>query len=144
MLLFSSCGKEYFFSATTELPQQIWTYKNTPEFSVTIENTDAVYNLLLDITHRTDFPYQNIYLKFHATDPAGVQTVTIIPLNFANKAGVWYGDCDSEWCQLEGFLQKNLKLSTKGTYLFKLEQFMRIDDLSGIKAVGIKLEQQPS
>jgi len=144
MLLFSSCGKDYFFSGTTDLPQQIWTYENTPEFSVTIDDTDAIYHLLLDIEHSVDFSYQNIYLKFHATDPSGAETVTQIPINFANKGGIWYGDCNREWCHLEGFLQKNLKLSAKGIYHFKLEQFMRVEQLSGVKSVGIKVEKQKS
>ena len=141
LTLLTGCGKSYFFSETTEIPAQTWTYANMPEFEVNVEDVTAKYNLLLDIIHSADFPYQNIYIKFHATDPKGQETVTQVPVEFANKGGVWFGDCGEEWCHLEGFLQKNLKFSEAGKYLFKLEQYMRIEALEGIQSVGLKIEK---
>lgn len=140
-LFLTGCGKSYFFSETTEIPAQTWTYANIPQFEVSVEDVSARYHLLLDITHSADFPYQNIYLKFHATDPTGRETVTQVSIDFANKGGVWFGDCDDEWCHLEGFLQKNLEFSEAGTYLFKLEQYMRVEALEGIQSVGLKIEK---
>ncbi len=141
LIFLTGCGKSYFFSETTEIPAETWTYANIPEFEVNVDDVAATYNLLLDITHSADFPYQNIYLKFHATDPAGRETVTQVPVEFANKGGVWFGNCSNEWCHLEGFLQKNLKFSEAGKYVFKLEQYMRIENLEGIQSVGLKIEK---
>ena len=141
LISLTGCGKSYFFSETTEIPAQTWTYANIPEFEVNVEDITVKYNLLLDITHNVDFPYQNIYIKFHATDPTGNQTVTQVPIEFANKGGVWFGDCGKEWCHLEGFLQKNIQFSETGKYFFKLEQYMRIEALEGIQSVGLKIEK---
>lgn len=137
----TGCGKSYFYSEITEIPAQTWTYANVLSFEVNVEDVTAQYNLLLDITHDVDFPYQNIYLKFHAIEPTGRETVTQVPVDLANKGGVWFGDCDDEWCQLEGFLQKGLKFSEAGKYTFKLEQYMRIEALEGIQSVGLKIEK---
>ncbi len=141
LTLLTGCGKSYFFSEVTEIPAQTWTYANIPEFEVNVEDVTAKYNLLLDISHATDFPYQNIYIKFHATDPTDRKTITQVPIEFANKGGVWFGDCDDKWCRLEGFLQKNLKFSEAGKYIFKLEQYMRVEALGGIQSVGLKIEK---
>jgi len=140
-IFLTGCGKSYFFSETSEIPAQTWTYANILEFEVSVEDINAKYNLLLDITHAAEFPYQNIYLKFHATDPTGRETVTQVPVDFANKGGIWFGECDDEWCHLEGFLQKSIQFSEAGTYLFKLEQYMRIEALEGIQSVGLKIEK---
>lgn len=140
LIFLTGCGKSYFFSEIMEIPAQTWTYANIPEFEVNVEDVSAKYNLLLDITHDADFPYQNIYIKFHATDPTGRETMTQVPVELANKGGVWFGDCD-EWCHLEGFLQKNLQFPEAGKYIFKLEQYMRIEDLEGVKSVGLKIEK---
>ncbi len=141
LTLLTGCGKSYFFSEVTEIPAQTWTYANILEFEVNVEDVMAKYNLLLDITHAANFPYQNIYIKFHAIDPKGYETITQVPVEFANKGGVWFGDCDDEWCHLEGFLQKNLEFSEMGKYIFKLEQYMRIEALEGIQSVGLKIEK---
>lgn len=141
VFLLIGCGKSYFFSETTSIPAETWTYANIPEFEVSVEDVTAKYNLLLDITHDADFPYQNIYIKFHATDPTGRETITQVPVDLANKGGVWFGDCGDKWCHLEGFLQKNLQFSEAGKYLFKLEQYMRIEALEGIQSVGLKIEK---
>ena len=136
---FTGCGKSYFFSEVTPIAKQTWTYANIPEFEVNIEDINAKYNLLLDITHHTDFRYQNIYIKFYAIDPTGQEAVTQIPVDFANKGGVWFGDCNDEWCHLEGFLQKGIEFSEAGKYIFKLEQYMRIEHLEGIQSIGCLL-----
>jgi len=141
LLLLTGCGKSYFFSETIPIPASTWTYGNIPEFQVNVSDVTAKYNLLLDITHTTDFPYQNIYIKFHATDPTGRETITQVPIDFANKGGVWFGDCGDEWCHLEGFLQKKLQFSEEGSYIFKLEQYMRTENLEGIQSVGLKIEK---
>ncbi len=141
LLSFIGCGKSYFFSEVTPIPEQTWTYANIPEFEVNVEDVTAKYNLLLDIIHDADFRYQNIYIKFHATDPTGSETITQVPVDLANKGGVWFGDCDDEWCHLEGFLQKGLQFSKAGKYVFKLEQYMRIEHLEGIQSVGLKIEK---
>ena len=141
LVLLFGCGKSYFFSEITSIPEQTWTYANIPAYEIDIEDINAKYNLLLDITHDAYFPYQNIYIKFHATDPAGRETITQVSVDLANKGGIWFGDCDDEWCQLEGFLQKNLKFSEAGKYIFKLEQYMRVENLEGIQSIGLKVEK---
>lgn len=141
LLSLIGCGKSYFFSEITPILGETWTYANILEFEVNVEDLDAKYNLLLDITHDADFRYQNVYIKFHVTDPTGRETITQVPVDLANKGGVWFGDCDDEWCHLEGFLQKELKFSEGGKYVFKLEQYMRIESLEGIQSVGLKVEK---
>ena len=141
LVLLFGCGKSYFFSEITSIPEQTWTYANIPAYEIDIEDINAKYNLLLDITHDAYFPYQNIYIKFHATDPAGRETVTQVSIDLANKGGVWFGDCDDEWCHLEGFLQKKLQFSEAGKYFFKVEQYMRVENLEGIQSIGLKVEK---
>jgi len=140
-ILLTGCGKSYFFSETTSIPENTWTYSNIPEYEINIEDINAKYNLLLDITHDAYYPYQNIYIKFHATDPTKRETTTQVSVDLANKGGVWFGDCGDEWCHLEGFLQKNLQFSEAGKYLFKIEQYMRIENLKGIQSIGLKVEK---
>lgn len=136
---FAACEKSYFFTQTTSIPNHAWSYDLQPEYTVKIADTQVPYDLLLHLTHSVDYPYQNIYLKFHATDPKDSTATTLVPINFANKGGVWFGDCDREWCTLTVPLQQNLQFGKAGNYRFKLEQYMRTENLEGIKDIGIRL-----
>lgn len=139
MFFLAGCEKSYFYSKSEIVPGDTWIYDFKPAFEVNITDIEKPYNIVLDITHSMDYPYQNIYFQFHATDPDGTTATTLVPANFANKGGVWYGNCDSEWCELEVVLQQNLKFNKAGTYRFQLEQYMRTENLEGIKKVGIKM-----
>jgi hypothetical protein len=75
VLLFTQCGEKYIFSQSNTLPNFGWTWSNVQQFDLQLNDTTQRYDILLDITHTPDFPYENIYLKIGTQMPDGKKTI---------------------------------------------------------------------
>ena len=136
----SSCKPDYYFEGSAEMDQNIWTYANKLSYTIPIRDTQEVYNIYLNIDHSTEYAYQNIYLMVHTQYPSGKKISERLPIDFADKTGLWYGKCNKEFCQLSVNLQKDAFFDAVGDYTISIEQFMRVDSLPGIKNVALVLE----
>ncbi len=136
----SSCKPDYYFEGSTMMDQNIWTYANKLNYTIPIRDTQEIYNIYLNIDHSTEYAYQNIYLMVHTQYPSGKKISEQLPIDFADKTGMWYGKCGKEFCQLSVNLQKDAFFDAVGDYTISIEQFMRADSLSGIKNVALVLE----
>ncbi len=141
IFLFFACGETYFYEKTYELPDAQWSYNDTLHFEVDIEDTIKTYNLLLDIEHSVDYPYQNNYIYIHTHLPSGEHLGKQLSLDFAEKSGKWNGECSGDKCKLRMIIQPNAYFNQIGKHRFSIEQYMRTDSLSGIYALGLKVEE---
>ena len=135
-----SCGPNYIFDETIEIGQAGWAYADTLNFEVEIEDTLEIYNLYLDIEHSPDYAKQNIYILIHTQFPSGQRIEEQVSIDFADKLGQWYGDCNAETCSLRVNIQEGAFFNLAGKHVFTIEQFMRIDPLPGIKKVALRIE----
>lgn len=139
-LSFFGCKEDFYFDSNKIITSDQWSYKDSLNFTFSIADTSTIYNLYLDINHSTEYPFQNIYLQVATRFPSGKRIKERLPIDFADKTGVWYGKCDSEWCRLRVNLQQGAFFNAIGDHTITLEQFMRVDPLPGIRALSIKLE----
>lgn len=141
VLLFTlSCGPDYVLDKTYDIKQQQWTYADTLAFEVDITDSLKIYNLYLDIEHSTEFSNQNLYVMIHTEFPSGKRISEKVSLEMANKIGVWFGDCNSEWCDFRIPIQQGAFFNALGKHRFTIEQYTRIDSLPGIKSLSFKIE----
>jgi len=141
MVLFTTCGENYLMQKEYSLTNNQWTYADTLNFSFDIEDTKAKYNLFVDMDHAAEFANQNMYVNIYTKFPSGKRLKKMVSLEMANKAGVWYGQCTSEWCNLRIPLQFQTTFPNAGNYEITLEQFTRNEHLAGVKAVGMALQR---
>ncbi|MFK7809483.1 MAG: gliding motility lipoprotein GldH [Saprospiraceae bacterium] len=140
LLQFFACQEEFYFESEKTIAEDQWTYQDSVNFTFSIADTSALYNLILDIEHATDYRFQNIYLNVATKYPSGKRIKEQLPINFADKMGKWYGDCDSEWCRLRVNLQQGAFFNAVGDYTITLEQHMRVNPLPGVRGLSLKLE----
>ncbi|MFT5167172.1 MAG: gliding motility-associated lipoprotein GldH [Saprospiraceae bacterium] len=140
MFFILGCGPDYILEETYEIKGSEWTYADTASFEVNILDSLRIYNLYIDVEHATDFSSQNMYVMIHTTFPSGERLSEKVSLEMANKAGVWYGDCNSEWCHFSVAIQQGAYFNAIGKHTFMIEQFMRVDPLQGIKNISFKIE----
>ncbi len=140
LLFLLSCGPDYILDKTYEIEQQQWTYADTLNFEVNIVDSLKIYNLYLDIEHSTEFPNQNMYVMIHTQFPSGKRISERVSLEMANKIGVWFGDCNSEWCNFRIPIQQGAFFNALGKHTFTIEQYMRVDALPGVKSISFKIE----
>jgi gliding motility-associated lipoprotein GldH len=143
LLLFSlsltSCGPDIIFEKTDELPEAGWDYGQQLSYQFEVTDTSQLYRLELLVKHAVDFPRQNMYVKLFTTFPDGRELDELVSLELANKAGVWFGDCGEEWCDLIIPIQMEAYFDQPGPYQLRVEQYSRMNPLAGIRQVAFRV-----
>ena len=140
LLFLSSCGQSYFFDEKKEIQNSNWTYQDTLDFTVDVTDTLSIYNMYLDINHSTEYSFQNIYIRIHTKYPNGQRVTQQVPIDMMRKVGIWYGDCNSEVCDLRVTLLEDSFFNALGKHTLTIEQFMRKDPLEGINSMALRIE----
>lgn len=140
VIMLNSCGKTYHYQNTISIPNQAWSYQDTVDFQFDILDTTKIYNLLIDIDHTTNYPFQNMYVEIFTKFPEGQRIKEMVSLELANRAGAWNSDCRGETCNLEIPIQEGAFFNQAGAYTISFKQFMRKNPLKGIKKLGLKIE----
>lgn len=135
-----ACEADYFYSQRFEISKHQWSYQDTLNFPVNISDTSKIYNIYLTIEHSVNYSNQNLYILIYTQFPSGQRIRERVSLNMANKAGQWYGDCNSESCKLQVPIQEGAFFSAPGNYVFTFEQHMRLNPVSGIYAMALQIE----
>ena len=134
------CNDNVHFSETVNIPDAGWSYSDKVDFEVSIEDTSKVYELDLSITHAPDYPFQNCYLMISTELPSGESFKKRINVDFANKAGVWLGECSKKVCKFNVNLQQSAYFNEAGIHKFSFAQYMRQDPLESIRAIKFTIK----
>jgi gliding motility-associated lipoprotein GldH len=137
-LFWTACGEQPIYSEMVELPDD-WTYDNNVEFDLPASDTFSTHDLILEIGHNKDYPFQNIYLNIITKFPSGKIEQNKLNIDLADRAGWWYGDCGRNTCILEVLMLPQFSFSETGTYALTFEQYTRTNDLVGIESLRLKL-----
>ena len=135
-----SCTYSTVYEEMHQLPNYGWTYAEPLAYPFQIEDTTAYYDLWLDLKHRPDLPYQNLYVQITTTYPKGQTATDVISLELADRTGRWYGNCSSDACALSIPLQRETFFDQSGVYHLQIEQYTRTDTLPALKAFGLRIE----
>lgn len=136
----SSCGPNYLYEETKQLPATGWIYTDTLDFSFEVKDTNRLYNMYLNFDFDRAFGSQNVYLRLSTRFPDGKRVQTIRTFNFFDDQGLPYGACSGAKCQGRSVLQEKAFFNQQGRYTLTIEQYTRTDALPGISAVGVAVE----
>lgn len=141
LILFSNCDnkRKVIFEKNYDIKNTTWTYADTLDFDFEIPDTNQVYDLVLMIKHRSDYNMQNIYTNIYTKFPQGERVKQVLSLDLADNFGVWQGKCSGNSCAAEIVIQENAFFRQAGKYVITLEQFTRLENLTGIEKVGLKV-----
>lgn len=143
LLGFTACQNDYFYDQTVNPEAETWRYDQPAQFDFTIQDTSIRYDFLLDIKHREDFSYQNLYTEIITQFPDSTSQDDVVSLELADKLGLWVGDCRKGYCSLTIALQEQARFAIPGDYSLRLEQFTRTDSLPGVAALRLRIATQP-
>lgn len=134
-----SCNNGVIYKEYKEINPLGWGYNDDISFSIPIEKAPINYNLELDVKHKDDYPYQNIYVRIATTPPNDTTIEKTVSLELTNHNSLWTGDCSGGSCKLNILLQDHAYFKEKGDYQIKISQFTRDSILVGVEGIGIKL-----
>ena len=133
----SACSPGTLVKESQSVNNGVWTYADSLQFTVAIEDTSRLYDISLLVKHDKSYAFQNLYVKVHTRFPNGKILSPSLSLELADKSGDWLGKCSGNTCRIEIPIQQNAYFDEKGDYIFTLEQYMRTDSLPGVRSLGL-------
>ena len=139
LLLTIACHSTAVFEEYKELAEESWNKDKIIELTANIPDS-GLYKLTLCLRHTSDYEMANLwcFISAHSQDVQLFKDT--LNMKIANTDGRWIGKGDNIK-QLEQIIRIHPFSLPKGEVIFKIEQGMRIDDMKGIKNVGIKIEK---
>lgn len=132
------CGPEIVFEEKKEL-NGTWNYHDIQTFQFDINDTLPAHDIILQVEHQADFPFQNIYTKVKTVFPDQKTAEHLVSLNLADVNNFWVGECDQKTCTAKLMLSENIYFNKTGKYLISIEQYGRKDSLVGVESLTFKV-----
>lgn len=138
MALMTACDPTPMYEEYVEVPNGEWSKDSTLSFTIDIEDTTAVYQIVWHLRNNNQYEYSNIYLFRNVQSDRGVEFADTAQFVLADPYGKWLGKGIGElktntWPFKKGYLQ----FKHAGEYTFNLQQAMRTDRLKGVEDVGL-------
>ncbi len=144
----TACDNTRVYEQNVSFEDRAWKVTEEPRFEFTVSDTSQRYNLYYNVRNSLDYKWARIFITYHLYDSTGFEMTRKLVKNdlFDEKTGKPFGDSGiGDLYDHQFSLLQNYTFPHKGTYTVKLDQMMRQDTLTGVLAVGIRLErnQQP-
>ena len=143
-MVWCGCDSGRVFEDNIEFRDRTWKIAASVQFEFQITDTTAKYNLLMNIRNSLDYPYARIFVNYDLQnqDSISLNKKMITEYLFDQKTGKPFGTSGIGDIYDHQFpILKNYSFEKAGTYKIRLNQFMRMDTIPGILAVGVRLEK---
>lgn len=139
--LLLSCRSNVEYSDSRVMTEKTWKLFDIPSFNVPITDTLNSNNVLFTIRTGTSYPFRNIYFFVTTTSPDGNTVTDTLQYYLADEKGKWYGKGFGDIHELNLPYKSNVYFPVKGTYQFKIQHGMRVEDLKGVYDFGLRIER---
>jgi len=142
-ILFVCCDGNRLFEDHKDFPNRLWAATDTARFSFRITDTGRPYNLYYTVRNSIDYPYSRLFVNYVLKDSTGTTLAENLTTSylFDAKTGEPFGrsGLGDVYDHREALLT-NHEFVQPGTYTLDLIQYMRLDTLPGVLAIGARVE----
>ncbi len=140
LFLLCSCGPKEWYNYQVSIPEAGWNKDTVAVFKSDITELDKSCHLLLDVTHKNNYEYSNLWFFIDAISPSGHVERDTIECFLANHEGIWFGkDVGGDETESVHPYKLNVKFPEKGLYKYYVMHGMRDTLLTGITSVGLQI-----
>lgn len=143
-LLFGACDNSRIYEQNVDIHEKTWHVDSIPGFSFRIEDPENSYNFYYNFRNTRAYPYRNLYVQYTLEDSLGNKISSDlhnIDL-FDPVSGKPYGNSGlGDIFDHQILALQNLKFDSAGLYHFRIQQFMRRENLPEITSVGLRVEE---
>jgi gliding motility-associated lipoprotein GldH len=141
LLLTFGCNTDVIYTDSINIPSEVWSLDNIPEFRTDIADTASLCNVYITVRTGTSYPYRNIWLFVNTLSPSGKSITDTLQYMLADEKGSWYGKGFSDIHELDLPFRSGVLFREKGTYTFRIRQGMRNENLNGVYDLGLKISK---
>ncbi len=141
--LLVACDDSRVYEYNQDFADRAWKVSDTPRFEFVIKDLGKKYNLYYNVRNSLDYPFARLFVQYSLEDSTGaaLQKKLVSEFLFDQKTGQPHGSSGLGDVYDHRFLLLNdYEFKRPGKYRMKLEQFMRMDTLHGVLAVGVRVE----
>lgn len=113
---------------------------NVLKFEVPISDTSSACNMYFNIRNASGYSFSNLFLFVTVHSPKGMQERDTVEIILADERGKWLGEGLGDIWDNRILFKKNFRFAEPGTYIFEMEQAMRVNPLGYIMDAGIRIE----
>lgn len=141
MWLIVGCDRERIYEVNHDFPSAIWRADSVQQFRFDVADASRPYDLFANFTNEVDYPYYNLYFQYLLADSLNreVKSGLLNAILFDAKSGEPKGSGLGDLYDHRSPILKDFTFPSTGRYVLSLQQYMRIDSLSGIRAVGARV-----
>lgn len=143
-MFFFSCDEQRVYEKNIDFDSRYWLVNEKQTFDFEITDSLIAYNLYCNVRNSLDYPFARIFINYQLLDSTGIQMEgqMVSQLLFDEKTGEPFGESGlGDLYDHRILLKKNYRFPGTGNYTISFEQFMRRDTLTGILAVGLRIEK---
>ena len=137
-----SCNNARVYEEFNEV-EQFWRTDQTLSYAFEIDDVNASYVVIAEIKNDLNYPYRNFYFNYLLQtegDSVLKESLEQIQL-FEPISGKPFGSGIGGQYNNEMVLEESIQFPAAGKYQIDLAQFMRVDSLTGIHRVGVRIEK---
>ena len=137
----SSCTTIDLYEKNVTIPKHSWSSSYKPQFTFTIADTSATYQLFLVVRHTEKYNFNNIWINLYSQPPGDTIHKAKYELPLATNDKGWLGT------GMDDIYEHRIPLTDPqllkaGNYKFVLEQIMREDPLENVLNIGLRVEKK--
>ncbi len=132
------------FEKNIDFQKSQWLHTEKPSFEFRIRNTGMRYNLYCTVRNTSTYPFARLFFNYAVKDSTGkvlnndLQSLFLFDAKSGKPLGTsGIGDVFDHRVPL----LSNHEFKFTGRYTVEFEQYMRLDTLDGISAVGLRVEE---
>lgn len=141
LILLTSCDPKRVYENYLPTDKNLWNRYDIKKFDVQIKDTTIFYDFYINIRNTTDYPYSNMFIFFNTQFPDGQLFRDTLECQLADLQGRWLGKGIGKIKDNRIRFKSMVRFPRSGTYLFSVEQAMRVVDLQGITDIGLRIEK---
>ena len=142
VVFFASClDQNSVYYQYVSIDPSGWHKDSIVTFDANITDTTSYYNVIIEIRHRNEYPYQNLYLFVNSLSPDSISVGDTLNCILADVQGRWYGSGIGSNKNLPILYMPEIKFPQEGVYIFNVQQGMREEILEGVSDIGLKVEK---
>lgn len=134
-----SCNQDAYYEVNQNIDNRAWSYNDKVKFDVPIDDSQAKYDVYINLRHDNAYDYSNIYVLLHQQGKNLQDTFIRKEIKLAELDGKWLGKSAGNVFETQSLVQENVSFPDTGTYHFEIEQNMRVNPLKDVVHVGLKI-----
>lgn len=139
-VLFSSCvDRGVVFDESKSIEPFGWSADSVVSFEVEIADTMQLYTIGARVRNLGNYQFQNLWLFVEELAPDSTVICDTVQFFLADNFGRWYGSGIGSLYSNLYLYRDSVHYSNPGVYTYTLRHGMRVDELSGINDIGLKV-----